>query len=477
MVTTLRQRLGAGIAKFASYVSGYDAVSQQNRRKVPAPIVKREDDNLRPQQRKQLQASTQNVHRNFAVARWMIARHLDYVSTFGFQSRCGDKQLDNCLESLVTDWSKPWNFEITGRFSRQKFIRLAEMQRTLNGDMGILKLRRRKLQAIESDLIRNPTNGGFPVGIDPADFLHGVQCNRYGKPIAYSICRRGKSNDITPGSFRYEFERVVPARSMVHFSHFDRFDQLRGISPLACAVNSLVDVYEGIDWALAKLKVAQLFALAFYRDRYDDDDLGGTQVGEGDEPRYSKLNFGNGPQQLDLDAGDRAEFLESKSPSTEFQAFCQVVIALALKALDIPYSFYSEDFTTYSGARQAMLQYEQAAKIKRQDIVDLLDLLLTWRAVDWINLACLPEGVRLEHLKWRWVPNGQPWIDPLKEIQAKSIALTLGLTSRQREALESGGDFFDIADELAAESEYLKSKGLPTDINPGNVTINEVSGK
>ena len=73
------------------------------------------------------------------------------------------------------------------------------------------------------------------------------------------------------------------------------------------------------------------------------------------------------------DPGDRAEFLESKSPSTEFQAFSQVMVSVALKALDIPYSFYAENFTNYSGARQALLQYEQSAKIKRMDLQALLD--------------------------------------------------------------------------------------------------------
>lgn len=466
----------------SSYASGYDAVNEPNKRKMPPPTIRREDDNLRPQQRKQLLASTQNVVRNFAVARWAIARHLDYVSTFSFQATTGNKALDSLLERRVTDWSRPENFEVTQRFGRQQFTRLAELQRTLNGDMGILKIRSRKVQAIESDLIRSPNNGGFPPGYSPADFLHGVKVNRYGKPLAYSICRRGKSSDIAPGSYRYEFERVVPSRSLYHFSCHDRFDQIRGISPLACAVNSLVDCYEGIDYALAKMKVSQLFALSLYRQRIEGDALSqtldpGTDDEDETQPRYSKFAFSNGPQLLDLQNGERAEILESHTPSSEFQNFTQLTIALSLKALDIPYSFFAENFTNYSGARQAMLQYEAAAKIKRQDIVALLDHLFRWRAVAWINDGYLPQGVTLDQLRWRWVPLGQPWIDPLKEMQAKLAALSAGLTSRQRESLDNGEDWFDIVDELAAESEYLKDKGLPADVNPGNVTINEVAGK
>jgi hypothetical protein len=35
---------------------------------------------------------------------------------------------------------------------------------------------------------------------------------------------------------------------------------------LAAAINTLRDTYEGFDYALAQAKVAQMFALAFYRE-------------------------------------------------------------------------------------------------------------------------------------------------------------------------------------------------------------------
>ena len=50
-------------------------------------------------------------------------------------------------------WSQPVNFDITGRFGLQRFTRLAEMWRTVDGDMGVLKLSRALVQAIEGDRI------------------------------------------------------------------------------------------------------------------------------------------------------------------------------------------------------------------------------------------------------------------------------------------------------------------------------------
>lgn len=86
------------------------------------------------------------------------------------------------------------------------------------------------------------------------------------------------------------------------------------------AVNTLRDCYEGYDYALAKMKVAQLFALAFYRQQADfegevyeretvvagSEDAADGTLEAGDQQRY-KVDFGRGPIKLELDDGERAE--------------------------------------------------------------------------------------------------------------------------------------------------------------------------
>jgi capsid protein len=49
------------------------------------------------------------------------------------------------------------------------------------------------------------------------------------------------------------------------------------------------------------------------------------------------------------------------------------------------------------------------------------------------------------------------------------------VTSRQRLCREQGLDFFEVAQEIAKENEFLDSKGLPVDVAPANVQITEVS--
>jgi capsid protein len=243
---------------------------------------------------------------------------------------------------------------------------------------------------------------------------------------------------------------------MYHFGYIDRFDQVRGISPLAPALNSLADVYKGVEYALAKMKVAQLFGLTIYRDKYDK--MGNLLEGvDADGNQEYQINFGKGPQFLDLNAGDKAEFLETNSPSPAFQQFITTVIAIALKALDIPFSFYDESFTTYSGSRQALLQYEAAAKVRRDDVEELLDHLTAWR----LGMAIYDGELdaNFEDIRWEWIHKGIGWVDPLSEIQANIQAVTNGLDSRTRIVKETTGrDFADLVEEIAAEQKLMIDK-------------------
>jgi hypothetical protein len=57
----------------------YDATEERGRRQSPAIRTQSEDRILLPTMRAKLDATAQDLHRNFAVAQWMIRRHLDYV--------------------------------------------------------------------------------------------------------------------------------------------------------------------------------------------------------------------------------------------------------------------------------------------------------------------------------------------------------------------------------------------------------------
>src|SRR5690606_28009674 len=313
----------------------YDATEPRGRRKAPPVRTGSEDKLLDASRRKKLIANARDLHRNFAIAAWMVRKHLDYVASFSFHCRSGNVDLDEQVENFVAEWSLPYNCDVAGRHRLSRMLRLLEARRTLDGDVGLLMLTNGQVQAIEGDRIRTPV-GQTTLADGNTEWIHGVRCNRAGRALAYAIHRR-------TGVDSYELERIVAARHLHLLGYYDRIDQVRGVSPIATALNPLRDVYENFDYALAKAKISQLFAMAIYSEAQaglgNHMPFEGQDEDEDGEPKY-EVNFERGPFKLELDPGDRAEFLESKTPSSEFQSFTESVISVGLKALDIPFSFF-----------------------------------------------------------------------------------------------------------------------------------------
>ena len=458
----------AGLERFV-----YDCTEDLGRRKSPVPLLRGEDDELPMYRRMQVVTLGRDIRRNFAVAAWAIRRHLDYVARFRFRSTTGDEKIDARVNDLI-DWcSKPWNFDAARRHSRRKFTRLVEASRCVDGDVLTVKRTSGRLQAIEGDRIRTPLNYGKAVRPLSAETLRkmkfGVVTDDNGAALAYAVNRRGPEVRVGPDLIvpanSFIFERLVPARHAIHVAYFDRFDQTRGISPVAAALNQFRDIYEGFDYALAQAKVAQLFALVIKRGSPEALDEFQTRLSKGGKLTDYKdqIDFKRGPCMLDLDPQDAAEFMQSNNPSANWQAFMNMVIAAALKALDIPYSFYDESHTNYSGSRGAWLMYDQASDDKREDLREFLDRWCSWRLglLIFQNVLELPRGFGPERLSWQWIARKVPWIDPLKEIQASKAEVDAGFNSTVGVAESLGLDAYELADQQAAYLAYRAKLGLP----------------
>lgn len=451
-------------------IGGYDAVAAKGRRRSPAAAVVREDVLLKGGRRTRLQTGSQDLQRNYAIAGWMVRRHLDYVSQFSFHGRNATlsqysgatadqlEQLDKDLERLMTEDSPRKRFDVGHRFSREKFFRVSEMRRTVDGDMGILMLNSGQVQGIEADCIRDPSEtdlrrNGRQYG-KRAEWVDGFRVVPGGATIASAIHKRGT------GGHGYELQRIVSTRNLIHHGYFTRFadSQTRGVSPIASSITNLQDTREGIDYTLARMKVDQLFAMAVYRDA--EQALGeiGDDGGDDDDtnagPKYN-VDFGLGPVFLDLDPGDRAEFLSSSNPSTQAQSFLNTVIAIALKSLDIPFSFYDESHTNFFGSRAAWLHYERSCFDKRADQIEARSEYTLFKLRTWIRdgRLVLPAGMTVEDVAYEWVPRGMPWWDPAKEIRGDKEAVSAGFDNPERICRRTGNG--DVRENLRATARTI----------------------
>jgi capsid protein len=440
----------------------YDAAEPKGRRKAPRIDHRSEDLILDGSKRAKVQANADDIARNFATARWMIRKHLDFVTSFEFLADTGNDEFDEALEEFVRRWSRAPNFDRAGRHPLWRMIRLAEAQRTIRGDCGILKLADGRVQAIESDRIRN-WGGATTAGTDQ-QWIHGVKTDTAGRAIAYAIHRRRQ------GSF--EFERTVPAGNLILHGYFDRFDQVRGISPIVSALDPLRDLYEAQTLALAKMKVEQLFALAFFRDATESagnvEELAETTDTGATRTSY-QVDFGGGPVLLDLDPGDKAEFLQGESPSANFQAFSQIVLATAMRSLDLPYIMADEGAGVFHSFRGSWLIYNRSCESKQAEVRDVLMRLTMWRIVLAIidGELVLPRGLAIEDIDFAWNHRGFPWFDPNKELTGDNAAIAAGYDTPQRVTLKrGGGDWYkNILDRKHAE-QFARDNGVAVSFGP-----------
>jgi len=452
-----------GMMGLSSWIGGYDAAKTTNRRRQPATTLDSEDKVLKGSDRKVVVASARDVRRNFATARWMIDKHLDFVVSHNFRSRSGDREFDRELERFVDRLMMPENFDVTGRHPHRRFLRMMEASRVVDGDILIVKISGEGggwLQAIEGDRIRDP--GADYLSAEK--WVQGLRIGPFGQISQFAVHRR-------TGAQSFELERIVNASRTMWFGYFDRFDQYRGVPLIASAINTLMGLYEGFDYALAKSKISQLFALSIFREA--ETDWGGG-IGDSDDENQNgkttrdyKIDFSKGPIFLDLNPGEKAEFLEGNSPGADTAKFWQTLIAVSLKSLGIPYSFYDEAHTNFFGAKSALILYQKSVKEKQKDVQDFNDAWLRWRLTTAIQTGefVAPVGYDPEQMLWQWTPDGIPWWNPGDEVRANIEAINAGLKSRAQVRMETDGDDWrDVIDELAEEQKYMKELGV--DPNP-----------
>ncbi len=438
---------------------GYDAVQSQDKRRQAPPTLKNEDVELDSLKRRQMVANTRDMLRNFAIASWALRKHLDFVSRFTFSSNT-KTDFDLRFEELIAEQSEAGTCEVTGTMSLAQLVRTTELRSTADGDSGWVKLSSGQVQFVAGDRVRDGL--GFP---EADSIYHGVRIDRVGRALSYAVHRRTRW-----GGFQYE--REIPAENMLWHAYREGAEQVRGISPFAPGLNSLQDVYEGYDYALQKAKISQLFGLVFTRDGLSQvQTLEQTEEEEAaeddDSSRYGTVDATRGHFKLELEPGDKVDWLESKTPSVETMELLKSMIGVALKSLDIPLCFYDEGLTNFFGQRAALILYLESCKTKRQNLItNILAPWTRWQAQRWVleGKLVLPAGATLRKLPFTWQPAGCPYWNPSQKVNADVQAIKAGLATFEDVYRErTGRDWFADMERLSEQYKHLQTLGLPID--------------
>ena len=216
---------------------GYDIVEQTDRRNNPSPNNRSEDIELNPALRQQLVAQANDCMRNFAIARWAVGKHLDFVARHTFNSQT-KTSFDYDLQTLMEEWtSEPKLCDTTARHTFDRIARMTEARAVLVGDHLLLKCKSGQLQQVETDRLRDEVG----VSLDSTK-VHGVWMDRQGAAQSYRVWDRmpygGYTNPRNIASDACCFHGYWPN---------ERSDQVRGIGLITAGLTDFCDAYECID--------------------------------------------------------------------------------------------------------------------------------------------------------------------------------------------------------------------------------------
>jgi capsid protein len=448
--------------------AGYDAVQTgSKKRRQSVAWAKDEDSELSSIDRRRLRNTVLDQGRNFSVVSWAINQVLNYNTRFAFQSMTGDATLDAEIERLIDRQSTASRFDVTGRMDRGTFVRTLYACMLADGDAMGMKMANGALQGVEGDRIAWPSYGapqdasGKPYSTD--EFTHGVRRTAAGKIDAYMVCKRE-----TGGMLSYE--RLVPADRMLPFVMYRRFDQVRGVSPLASALATAQDLYEANEAYAIKSKMVAWAGMIIKREAKDVP-IFQTSVkktaASGDETSAGKtqydIDMDGRPFVLDMEGSDGIEFVESATPPAEFMAHAEMMIRLILIALDIPYTFYDQTRGSYTIQKDAWMQWEIASEPKRAMVRNWLSRWTYWQLFRLIAAGelVLPRALTVNDLVWEWQHAGRPWMD-VKELAIDIESVKMGMAAITDVIKRQGNEPDDIIEKNRIYYDKMRRAGLPT---------------
>jgi len=387
---------------------------------------------------------------------------------FKFQAKTRNAQGDldkfdnNYLERLFFEWSKnPDYVSIDGRQDWLGIQNVVMETLARDGECFIRIMRAEggnpfgfSLWVLEGDAI--PINHNIQTKNDEY-IVMGIEQNKFGKPLAYYQALKTPTQ-LSSYDFATETERV-PASEIIHLFMQERPSQSRGIPWLNTAIRPLQILSDYTESSLVASRIGAS-AIGFFKSPD-----GSGFVGDGEDSSGNLLtDFQPGTFQQ-LPNGMEFEAFDPKHPTTNFSDFVKAVLRGAANGAGVSYNALANDLenVNYSSIR-AGVQEDQAHWKTLQQFMITRFCYPVYR--NWLKMGITTGKIELPISKifkfQEVVFHGRGWsyVDPLKELKAKELALQMGVTSIGKITAEAGEEWTDIFAELAAEKDVAEGLGL-----------------
>lgn len=407
-------------------------------------------------------------------------------------------------------WANSINCDAARRHTFGELQALARLSELMNGDVfallpAIARVGDRydlKIKLLEADRVSDPWP--YPVG---HNVLGGVEINEDGAPIFYYVARIHPGDLFLPGTYggygAYAYGAVtvppmieggiygaqwntwdkIPAfgksgrRLVLHIMEAERVGQRRGVPVLAPVMEHLKQLSRYSKAELMAAVVSGMFTAAITSERPTGMPgmviPPGQQVNDNGDPNSYQL--GNGAV-LGLLPGEKLESVDPSRPNSNFDMFVRSIcqhIASALPGLT--YELLIKQFTaSYSASRAALLQAWKETIVGRDRV--------RTRFCQPVYEQWLEEAVARGYIaapgfftdpvtraawcgaEWHGPTQGQ--LDPTKEVEAASLRVAAGFSTRTRETAELTGGNFERFNKVRGREERIRREEGVADVPP-----------
>lgn len=300
----------------------------------------------------------------------------------------------------------------------------------------------------------------------------GVEVDKSGAIVAYYIC----SSVPHIGNIYNKPEWIrVPAYGehtglplVYHIMDSERPEQYRGVPYLSKVIEPLLQLRRYTESELMAA-VVQSFFTAFVKTEADPNQMPHNETIDDYDHKTSNPNdYEMGPGNINImEPGESIEMADPKRPSSGFDSFVYVMANLVGAALEMPSDLLLKSFSkSYSASRAALLEAWKAFRMRREWLIsDLCDPVYRSWFSEAVALGRIDAPgffddpiIRNAWTSATWVGPSQGQIDPLKEVQAETLAVDRGFSTHEISTTKiNGGSWNKNMEDKKRENEKIKT--------------------
>ena len=402
--------------------------------------------------------------RNSGPIRAMVADLVLYTVGDGFtaQPETSDAAWNARALAYWNETTK--RLDITGRFSFNDLLRIAERRWTIDGDFFLAKVRNGsgspKLQGIEAHRVANPAEGEPPAGM-----FDGVMTGAYGEVTAFNVIRSDGTS------------RQILANSMMQVCDSEFVSGVRGLPIMQHSWNSLQDLMEILALERKATKDHGHITRVLKRNGGEFGDLA-SEISSNPSAANAIQNGGGGDF-IALEPGEDLELKASQRPNNNFIPFVDEMLKDSHRGV-IPVEFQDPSKLTSAAVRLIVAKMDRVASRHQGLLIDKV-CNPTWGYLigDAIANGDLPDNP--DWYKVSWTTPKRVTVDAGREAANDRADMEMGLKSFSELFSERGMAFRDEMKKRAEDMVFIRdlatSTGLPfellykmTNVQPGTTT-------